>query len=93
MPREEMNQRDDYLNTLHINRIFVPIPVAARSQAYVCGCSLARIAGSNPARRQGYLSIKECCVFSRRDLCDRPIPRPATSYRLCRVTERGHVQH
>jgi hypothetical protein len=27
----------------------VPIPVAARSKAWVCGCSLAGIVGSNPA--------------------------------------------
>jgi hypothetical protein len=27
----------------------VPIPLAARSKAWVCGCSLAGIAGSNPA--------------------------------------------
>jgi hypothetical protein len=29
--------------------IFGPIPVAARSQAYVCISSLAGIVGSNPA--------------------------------------------
>jgi hypothetical protein len=26
-----------------------PIPVSARSKAWICGSSLARIAGSNPA--------------------------------------------
>ena len=27
---------------------YVPVPVAARSKAYVCGRSLAEIVGSNP---------------------------------------------
>jgi hypothetical protein len=29
---------------------FPPIPVAARSKAWVCGCLLSGIAGSNPAK-------------------------------------------
>ena len=29
--------------------VFLSFPVAARSKAWVCGCSLAGIAGSNPA--------------------------------------------
>ena len=35
----------------------------ARSEAWVCGGSLAGVAGSNPARRHGYLSIVivVCC--------------------------------
>ena len=42
----------------------VPIPVAARSKAWVCGRSLAEIAASNPA---GALKsvFCECCVFYR----------------------------
>ena len=28
--------------------ITLPVPVTARSKAYVCGCSRAEIAGSNP---------------------------------------------
>jgi hypothetical protein len=37
----------------------VPIPVAARSKAWVCGRSLAGIAGSNSA---GSMNVfRECC--------------------------------
>jgi hypothetical protein len=43
-----------------------PIPVAARSKAWVCGRSLAGIAGSNPA---GDMTVCcECCVLSGRGL-------------------------
>jgi hypothetical protein len=44
-------------NTLHGHNKFVfsnfslvQMSVAARSKAWVCGCSLAGVAGSNPAR-------------------------------------------
>jgi hypothetical protein len=41
----------------------MPIPVAARSKAWVCGPSLAGIVGSNLAERLGYLPIVGvvCC--------------------------------
>jgi len=35
----------------------IPIPVAARSKAYVCGRSPAEIVGSNPTGGHGYLSV------------------------------------
>jgi hypothetical protein len=40
-----------------------PIPVASQSKAWVCGRSLAGIAGSNPAEGHGYLSVAifVCC--------------------------------
>ena len=58
----------------------VPIPVAERSKASVCGRSLAEIAGSNTA---GDMDVCcECCVISGKDLCDGPIPRPEKPYRL-----------
>jgi len=41
------------------------IPVAARPKARVCGLSLARIAGLNPARA---MDVVECCVSSDRGL-------------------------
>ena len=46
----------------------VPIPVAAWSRAWVCGRSLAGIAGLNPT---GGLDVSSCerCVLSVRDLC------------------------
>jgi len=56
-----------------------PIPVTARSKAWVCGRSTAGIVGSNPAG--AWLSVS-CYVLSRRDLCDKLITRPEGSYRL-----------
>jgi hypothetical protein len=53
--------------------ITLPIPVAARSKAWVCDRSLAGIVGLNPA---------ECCVSSGRGLCVRLITRPEESYRV-----------
>ena len=57
----------------------LPIPVAARSKAWVCNRSPARMAGSNPAG--GMDVCFECCV-SGRGLCDELITRPEESYRL-----------
>jgi len=59
---------------------FVPIPVAARSNAWVCGRSSAGIVGSNPAGAWMFVCC-ECCV-SGRGLCDKLITRPEESYRL-----------
>ena len=47
---------------------FKPIPVVARSKAWVCGRSIAGIAVSIPAG--GMDSCLECYVLSGRDLCD-----------------------
>ena len=43
--------------------VIVSVPVAARSRAWVCGRSLAGVAGSNPAGRHGCLSVVSvvCC--------------------------------
>jgi len=57
-----------------------PIPVAVRPKAWVCGRSLAGIAGSNPA---GGMNVSfECCVLSGRGLCVGLITRPEESYRV-----------
>jgi hypothetical protein len=58
-----------------------PIPVAARSKAFGCGRSLARIAGSNPAGGMDAVPC-ECCVLSGRGLCDELITGPEESYRV-----------
>ena len=58
----------------------MPVPVAARSKAWVYGRSPAEIVGSNPTGRHGCLS--ECCVLSGRGLCDGLITRPEESYGL-----------
>ena len=48
--------------------------MAARSNAWVCGRSVAGIAGSNTAG--GMYVSSECRVLSDKTLCDWPIPRP-----------------
>jgi len=58
-----------------------PIPVAA----WFCGRLLAGIAGSNPARGQGSLSIVSFVLLSGRGLCVGLIIRPEESYRVWRV--------
>ena len=41
----------------------LPVPVAARSEAWVCGRSPAEIVGSNPVGGRGFLSVVNvvCC--------------------------------
>jgi hypothetical protein len=52
-------------------------PVAARSQAWVCGRSL-RVQIPPTA----WMSVScQCCVFTGRGLCDEPITRPEGSHR------------
>ena len=59
----------------------MPISAAARSQAWVCGRSLAGIVGSNPAG--AWMSVScECSVLSGRGLCVGLITRPEESYRV-----------
>ena len=55
----------------------MPVPVAARSKAQVYGHSPAEIVGSNPTG--GMDVCCECCVLSRRGLCDALITRPKES--------------
>ena len=57
-----------------------PVPVAARSKAWVYGHSLAETVGSNPTG--GTHVCFECCVLSGRGLCDELITCPGESYRL-----------
>ena len=57
-----------------------PVPVAARSKAYVYARSPAAIVGSNPTR--GMDVCYECCVLSGRGLCDGKITRLEESCRL-----------
>jgi len=62
----------------------LPIAVAARSKALVCGRSLAGTTGSIPARGT-YVSC-ECCVLWRKSLCNgrSPVQRSPTE---CGVSE------
>ena len=56
--------------------------MAARSKEWLCGGSLAEIAGSNPA------GDIVCCFSSGRGLCDRSITRPEEPY-LVRGISKG----
>ena len=59
----------------------MPVPVAARSKAWVCDRSSAEIVGSNPTGAWAFVCC-ECCVLSGRGLCDDLITRTEESYRL-----------
>jgi hypothetical protein len=63
----------------------MPIPVAARSNAWVCGRLVAGIAVSNTAVGMDIdllcLHVMLSCVG--RGLCDGLITRPDESYRVC----------
>jgi hypothetical protein len=61
-----------------------PIPVAARSKAYVCGRLVAGIPGSNPARGMDVCLLCLYVVLSciGRGLCVGMINRPEQSYRV-----------
>jgi hypothetical protein len=59
------------------------IPVAARSETWVCGGSLARIPTSNPARYIDVCLSWMLCMLSGKILCDWLIARPTD----CGVSE------
>ena len=58
----------------------LPISVAARSKAWVCGRSHAGIAGSNPAGNMDVTLL--WLLLSDRGLCDWPIALPEELYRV-----------
>ena len=60
------------------------------SKVWVCGRSIAEIAGSNFDGTCMTLSC-EFCGLSGRDFCDELITRPEGSYRVC-VTERYQLK-
>jgi hypothetical protein len=59
----------------------VPIAVALRSKASVCGRSFAGIVGSNLTGRHGCLSLVSVVLLGR-SLCDGMVTRPEESYRM-----------
>ena len=76
--------RNTNLNKLDMIFITVsqPIPVAARSTAWVCNRSLVGIAVSNPAGKMD-VCLCDYYVFSRRGPCVGLITRPEETYLLC----------
>jgi hypothetical protein len=62
----------------------MPIPVAARSKAYICGRLVAGVADSNPAWGMDVCLLCLYVVLScvGRGLCDGLITRPGESYRV-----------
>jgi hypothetical protein len=72
-----VNARRSCCDITYNNILTLPVPVAARSKAWVCGRSPAEIVGSNDT---GGMDV--CRIFSVRDLCDELITRPEDSYRL-----------
>jgi hypothetical protein len=59
-----------------------PVPVAARSKAWVCGRSPVVTMGSNPPG--AWMSVScECSVLSGSGLCDWLIPHAEESYSVC----------
>jgi hypothetical protein len=60
-------------------------------KAWICGRSLAGVAGSNTAQTWLYLSCNSC-VLSGRGLCDGPIFRTEESYRLWRINDCNQMQ-
>ena len=59
----------------------MPIPMAARSRAWVCGRSRGGNVGSKPAKARMSVCC-ECCLLPGRGLCVGLITRPEESYRL-----------
>ena len=64
--------------------VYMPILMAARFKALVCGPSFPGVVSSNPAGGHGNICL-ECCVLWGRGLCAGLIPLPEESYRLRRV--------
>jgi len=57
----------------------LPVPVTARSKAQVYGRSSAEIVGSDTTGALMFV-CRDCCVLSRRSLCDELITLPEKSY-------------
>jgi hypothetical protein len=64
----------------------MPVPVDARSKAWVCGRSPANICGFESHRGARTFVCCDCCVLLGRGLCDELITRLEGSYRLWYVT-------
>jgi hypothetical protein len=63
--------------------LFMPTLVAARSKAWVCGCSNAEIAGSNSARGMDVCLLRELCVVRLRSLRRDDLSMRSPTVRVC----------
>ena len=79
--RTNISSEENFLqpNIKPLLKVRIQVPVAARSEAWVCGCSLAEIVTSNPTRSTDLCPL---WMLSGRVLCDKLIIRPEESYRL-----------
>ena len=68
------------VNTFVESNLLRVIPVAARSKAWVCGRSLAGIAGSIPAGGMDVCLLLTLYVAQIEVFCEGPITRPGESY-------------
>jgi len=64
--------------------LILPVTVATRSKAQICGRSSTETVVSNPTGCMMSVCC-ECCVLSGRGLCDELITRAENSYRLWSV--------
>ena len=76
------NFRHHISNIMSSYWFYLSIQVAAPFKLWVCGHSLAGIAGSNPTGDMDICLLWILCVFSRRGLCVWLITRPEESYRV-----------
>jgi hypothetical protein len=65
---------------IYITPYFLPVSVAARSKAWICGCLLVGIVGSNPVGGHECQHVVSIVCCTGRGLCDGPIARPGESY-------------
>jgi hypothetical protein len=61
----ERLKAQSFCTKLHVAVTFLPVPVAARSKASVCGRSFAGIAGSNHTGRMAVCLLRIFCAVQR----------------------------
>jgi hypothetical protein len=72
-------------------KVIMPIPVAMRSKAQICGRALSGSMGLNPTRGMDVCLLR-MLVLSGRGLCNEPIRHPEESYRLWCLSECDQVK-
>jgi hypothetical protein len=67
--------------------LLLPIPVATRSKAWVCGLSLVGIAGSNPAGRWMSVSCENVCFHVEVSAAGRPLVQRSPTVCLSAISK------